>query len=149
MSVTFSSGSSTYDGIIVSDRQIVELTGIDTYNSLRFLSPELYVSLTTPEDPMEYCIELIQSVMINENLFPKSIKKLLVISYVNGKPIEAIRPLIDSSLQPTTYKNSFLTSAYFIMGVCIFVIIFVWLIIIFNNSGFSLTPPIEVKSIIY
>lgn len=137
MSVVFENGYSIYNGESITDKNIVELVGMDTYNTLQSISPELYTILTTPSYPTEYCYQLINSVIINNNLLPKDIKRELVISYSKKFPSASILPLVDSSTQPLMYSSSFISTAYFILLSSIFFIFVGWIVYLFLTKDFS------------
>lgn len=130
-SVKVGQKSSTYNGITVYERQIQELVGMSTYASLYFLYPHLYYKINYPMEPQDYYVQLIQSVMVNSNYLPEELKAELVKTCITKDPNPQIKPLIGSSKPTQQWESDFFPTAWFLLMLCLFAVILIWLIYIY------------------
>lgn len=85
-SVTLKHGYSSYEGTTVTDREISNLVGIETYKALKHLNPELYLNVTNPMTPEAYIVSEIYTIFsLNDKIDGETIKRNLVIRKIKGE----------------------------------------------------------------
>jgi hypothetical protein len=135
MSVQFFNGYTLYGDIDVTDRQICDLVGLDTYKSLFTLFPTLYSDFTYPMTPSSHRLQEVKNLLsVHEELLPSDLKKYLVIRHVDGPNSlnsQIVNGFVDSSEKMIIPQIRETTLALWIL-VVLFVTILIVYVIIFH-----------------
>lgn len=130
--VQFYPGYSTYKDNYISDRDLADLVGLDTYKALYSISPELYEDLTHPMTAEKHILCRVNTILSqHESITVESIKANLVIRYVEGESVdttEIVAGLINSSEKMTIPRMSRSTQLFWIF--CLFILVFLIVFVI-------------------
>lgn len=139
--IVFKTGFSYYKRKCVSDRDICDLVGLETYKALYELFPTYWVDLTYPMTAQEDHLHRIQTLLVSQDgLTGKCLKKRLIIRHVDGptqSASELVAGLVNSSPRMDSPNMSPLTYVLWILWM--FVITVVTLLVII----FCIWPEIK------
>lgn len=135
--VLLEKGFSYHRGRRISDLELCNLVGLETYKALYELFPHLWIEVTYPMKACEDHLHKIKVILsLYDNISGKEIKKLLIIRYINGKcqgNCEIIAGLVGSSermhlpdMHPVTNAVWIIWMFLMIVLIVIVVYYFVW-----------------------
>lgn len=135
MSVQFSYGYSEYKNKAVSDREISDLVGMDTYKALYTIFPDKYVDFTYPMKPTDYRLQEVNNIIsLYDNLDGDTLKSYLVIYFFdwNKSPHSVVvKELINSSIPMLTPCVKDSTRAIWALIVLIITILIIYVIVFY------------------
>jgi hypothetical protein len=83
--VILNKGHSSYNGVIVTDKQLADLVGLETYKALYQLDRDLYVKVTNPMLAKRFITSEVKALFsLHASIDSVTIKKNLVMRKVDG-----------------------------------------------------------------
>ncbi len=96
MNVEFFYGYSIYKSNTVSDRELCDFIGLDTYKALFTLHPELYIDFTYPMTPSKHKLSEIKNFLsLHSELNGQQLKSYFVIYFFEGENYKNKNHIID------------------------------------------------------
>lgn len=110
---------SQYQGIKVTERDIIAIVGMDIYRALYYLYPDLYQSeYYNASSPPFQEIYKVQSLASRYGLSGEQIKQLLVNAVIIKNPNTLVSELI-SPQENIEYPTDFISEAFIILCMCL------------------------------
>ncbi len=128
-------GHSEYKNQVITDKEICDLVGLDTYKALYTLNPNLYTDFTHPMVPTQHQLEEIRSLLsLQADIDGNKLRSYLVMRYIDGPNCEnasVVAGLVNSSPPMTVPGVCDLTRARWTLIVFIITLLVVFVIIFY------------------
>jgi len=130
-------GHSIYKDQSVTDKDICDLVGLDTYKALYNLNPELYTDFTYPMEPSQHRMEEIRGLIsLHDDLDGSTLRSYLVMRHIDGPNSENVKVVVGlvNSSEPMTIpgvcettRSAWVLCVFIITLLVVFVIVFyIW-----------------------
>ncbi len=120
----------------VNETDIINLVGLETYQSLSYLFPNLFNNRYMVNQIKDYYLQLIQAVMVSSGLSPFELRENLIEYVLNPNENSPIIHLVNSSPMGINLPNTFMENASWFLMMSLIVTILIFIIVRYFEKTF-------------